>query len=206
MQLRPAFEQTYGGRAAAIDLFLFSLHGGSRGLHHFETQMRALAGGQGVLYVEGASDVIQIKRTFHLQALALWVMCAFMGGVSLLIIGQSVARQATLEAADFPALRALGMTRGNLAALGWVRAGVVAIAAGALALLVGIGLSPLTPVGTSRIAEPHPGLWAPLMILLLCGCIVVAAMVILAAVPSWRAAVGARRADPSGRRLREFGP
>jgi ABC-type lipoprotein release transport system permease subunit len=85
------------------------------------------------------------------------------------------------------------MTRGNLAALGWVRAGVVAIVAGALALLVGVALSPVTPIGTARFAEPRPGVWAPSMILLVGASTVVLAIVGLALVPSWRAAVGTER-------------
>ena len=194
MLLTPAFEREFSGRVGALDVFVFSLHGGPHGVGEFEKALNKLAPGPDPpQFVEAASDAVQIKRAFHLQAMALWVMCAFLGAVSILIIGQSIARQAMLEAADYPALRALGMTRGNLAALGWVRAGVVSLGAGALALLVGVGLSPLTPLGTAHFADPQPGLWSPLAILALSAGIIVIAVVGLALAPSWRAADTAQR-------------
>src|SRR5207253_3088766 len=52
---------------------------------------------------------------------------------------------------------ALGMTRAGLFTSGLIRMGVVAVAAGAGAVAVAALLSPLLPVGTARIAEPHNG-------------------------------------------------
>jgi hypothetical protein len=74
-----------------------------------------------------------------------------------LVFAQTLARQAFLGAAEAPLLRALGMTRRQLWLVGMARAGVVALAAGATAVLLAVFLSPLTPLGVARKAEPDPG-------------------------------------------------
>jgi len=192
MQLTSAFERIYAPRAATISLFVFSLRHGSADLKAFETGVTQLSHGQGILYTESVSDIAQVKRSFHLQAAALWIMCAFLAAVAALIFGQSMARQATLEAADHPILRALGMTRRDLVAVGLTRAGLVGLAAAGLALLVGVSLSALTPFGTARLAEPKPGVWIPSALLGLGLGAILIVVIGLSIGPSWRGSRGSR--------------
>src|SRR5438445_1139972 len=145
MMTSPAFEREYTSKAATLELQTFKLRRGQADLGAFEAGVRKLAGGKLIEYTEIQSDLGQIKRSFHLQAVALWITCTVIGAVSLLIFGQSIARQMTIEADEYPALRALGMTKGDLTRLGLVRALVVAVGAASVALGVGVLLSIATP-------------------------------------------------------------
>ena len=184
----PAFERTYAPRAATIDLDTFKLRRGHADVPAFDEALRKLSSGPGVLYVDIASDLAQVRRSFHLQALALWLTCAVVASVSFLIFAQSIARQAALDADEYPSLRALGMTRGELAALGIVRAIMVAVAAAVVALASAIVLSIATPFGLARVIEPDPGPWIAAATLAIGCSVLVAAVVACAAFPSWRAA------------------
>ena len=55
-------------------------------------------------------------------------------------------------------LRALGMTRRQLLAIGGGRAAAIGTTAACVTVALAFGLSPLLPVGLAGAAEPHPGL------------------------------------------------
>ena len=197
MMTSPAFEREYTSKAATLELQTFKLRRGQADLGAFEAGARKLAGGKLIQYTEIQSDLGQVRRSFHLQAVALWITCIVVSAVSLLIFGQSIARQVTIEADEYPALRSLGMTRRDLTWLGLVRALIVAGVAAAIALCAGILLSIATPFGLARVIEPNPGPWIPAYILVTgCGALVVAVMA-CAVFPSWRAASVVHRESSS---------
>ena len=184
----PAFEAKYASRAQTIELDTFKLRRGPADIPAFEQGMRKLGKGRAVLYVEIVSDLAQVKRGFHLQAVALWITCAVLAGVSLLIFGQSIGRQSTLDADEFPALRALGMTRSDLTALGIFRAAIIGLVAAIIATVVAVLLSIATPFGLARIIEPQPGVWTPGWILGAAAAALLVGVVGCAVFPSWRVA------------------
>jgi hypothetical protein len=194
-----AFNRAYAPRAAGIELQVFKLRHGPRDYAAFAAQMRALAHTD-VGYVEGNSDLVQVKRSFHLQAVALWVTCAFLGAVAVLIFGQAIGRQSTIEAGEYPSLRALGMTRSDLAAVGFARAAVVAVFSALIAMGVAIVMSYATPFGLARVIEPSPGFSAPAAIVAAGVAALILIVIGSAAIPSWRAALSARRERASGAR------
>ena len=67
-------------------------------------------------------------------------------------------RQLALDAAQYPALRALGTTRPVLLAVSLARLALVTGAGAALAVAVAIAGSPLMPIGPARLADPSPGI------------------------------------------------
>jgi len=105
-----------------------------------------------------ADQTVGIQRSLHLQAVALWLMAGFAGLATALILSQLFVRQAVEETDDHATLRALGMTPGQLFASGFVRVGATGIAGAASAVMLAAALSPLLPLGTARVAEPHPGI------------------------------------------------
>ncbi|HLW18506.1 MAG TPA: FtsX-like permease family protein, partial [Actinomycetota bacterium] len=127
-------------------------------------------------------------RSFHLQSNAFWLLAALIGLVSCMIFGQAIGRQASLESIDVPALRALGMSRAQLFGVGMARAGMLAVFAAFLAALVGYLLTPLSPIGLARTAEPHQGFLLDGIVLGLGAAAVLVTVVILALIPTWRAA------------------
>ncbi len=192
----------YGGQLGVYTaLDGVRLRRGDADLAAFRAGVERIAGGGEVGVYPYRNWITKLQSSIHLQAQALWLL-AILGGVSaLLLIGQALARQTALESADYPLLRALGMTRRQLFALAMVRVAPVALVAGLLAVGVAAALSPLAPIGAARTAEPDPGL--ALGALVIAGGAATAILVLLAAlVPAWRAAWMAedhdRRRVPAG--------
>jgi hypothetical protein len=134
------------------------------------------------------AQVTATQRAIRPQALALAVFAALLALIGLAVTGQLLARQLALDAADFPVLRAIGQTRGWLAAEALLRLALVTVAGGVIAVAAAVAASPLLPIGPARVAEPHPGLDADLPALA-AGFAVVALVPLVALAPAaWRAA------------------
>src|SRR4029077_2759325 len=149
-----------------------------------------------------------IQRSIRLESQGLWALCVLIGLAAFTIVGQSLARQTYLDSADFPALRALGFSPAQLLSLGIGRAAVIGVASACMVIPVAVLLSPLTPIGLARIAEPGPGFAVDTLPLVL-GAVLVAVLTMLAsAVPAWTAARTAttsrERPGPGRRRSPAF--
>lgn len=161
----PAFVDRYEGVSSTTDLFMFVLKRHGDDLGAFRRHISELTGGEPVFFVEGQNDYLQIHRSFHIQAAAIWILAAFLGLVSVVVLTQTIARQVSVESADHRTLRALGMTRSQCIWLvAWRGLIIAAIAAGVAALL-SILTSALMPFGLARMAETTPGLSAPVLLL-----------------------------------------
>jgi hypothetical protein len=135
------------------------------------------------------------QRGIHLEVLALILFGILALLITLLFVGQAVARQVVLEADDYATLRSLGVTRAQLVGIVVMRAAVLGFAGAAIALLIAALSSSLLPVGLARQAEIHPGLDFDAAILVP-GAFALAALVCAAALtPAWRTS---RRAAVSG--------
>jgi putative ABC transport system permease protein len=101
--------------------------------------------------------LIRANRAADPIANGLWIIAALAFVVGLLLAGQSFARVLAVRADDNALYRVVGATRAQRlrAELASVLL-ALAIAAG-LAVVIAWALSPLTPVGAARAAEPHPG-------------------------------------------------
>ena len=167
LHLTPAFYRAYGGRRLGswMEESLIRLEGGQTDLPEFKAALDRLAGTSNYGLFEPSASLPRVQRSIDLQAQALLLLTAFGAAAGLLLVGQALVRQAQLEAAAHPTLRALGMTRAQLVALGTVRAAIIALPAAVLSALLAFLLSPLAPVGRARELEPDPGfdLQAPVL-------------------------------------------
>jgi hypothetical protein len=134
----------------------------------FTSQAVALA----ARYQVGAVQVIHLateyaaaQRAIQPEAVALAIFAAMAGLIALAVVGQLLNRQLVLDSAEFPILRALGMTRPRLAVLSLARVALVTVAGGVVAVAVAVAASPLMPIGAARFAEPSPGIDVNLTIL-----------------------------------------
>ena len=75
----------------------------------------------------------------------------------------------------------------QLTAIGMARAAVVGVVGAIGALAIATALSPLTPVGEARVAEPQGGVVVDPVVFGLGGLAIVAIVLLLGAVPAWRA-------------------
>src|SRR6266516_3790881 len=122
------------------------------------------------------------------QALAMWLLAGLLALIGVLITVQLLARLSFIESTDNATMRALGMGRGQLLAAGLGRAAAIGACGAAIAVTLAVAASPLLPVGLARIAEPHPGIDADRLVLILGAAGVVLATCACSAWPAWRAA------------------
>jgi hypothetical protein len=136
-----------------------------------------------------ATTYAAAQRAIRPEAAALAIFAALAGLIMLAIIGQLLSRQLALDSAEFPVLRALGMSRSRLVALSLARVAIVTIMGGAVAVGIAIAASPLMPIGPGRSAEPSPGVEVNLAILG-AGFVLIAAAPLLVVLPAALRAVG----------------
>ncbi len=144
------------GNAAGL---LFHLKRGAAGLPAFEAEVNRLSGNHAQIQT-GSDDSVaaaSARRGTSLQALALGLFGVIVALAMLVIVAQSIARQAYATSGDFPVLRALGTSPRQLFAVALAPAALVAAAGMALAIPVAYGLSAFTPIGQARRAEISPG-------------------------------------------------
>lgn len=146
--------------------------------------------------VDLADQVDATKRAIAPQAFALAAFAVLAGLVALAVIAQLLGRQLTLDAAEFPILRALGMTHRRLVVLSLARLAVLTTGGALLAATAAIAASPLMPIGIARLADPHPGVEVNVAILAAGFAVIAVAPLILVLPVAWRTA--ARVAGPLG--------
>jgi ABC-type lipoprotein release transport system permease subunit len=163
----------------------------------FTSQATALAaryGVGGVQVVHLATDHAATQRAIRPEAAALAIFAALAGLIGLALVAQLLSRQVALDSAEFPILRALGMSRPRLAAVSLASVAIVTTAGAVLAVGLAVAASPLMPIGPARLAEPRPGIEVNLAILGT-GFALIAAAPFLVVVPAaLRAAARARGA------------
>jgi hypothetical protein len=127
------------------------------------------------------------QRSIHLQVVALRLLAALLALIGLLVTGQLIGRLTFLESGDDRTAQALGMTRQQLLAIAIGRAALIGVAAGLVATILAVALSPVFPIGLARFAEPHPGVDANTAVLVAAFAATVVGVVACAAWPAWRA-------------------
>ena len=203
----PAFYRAHVDDISSYSTTVLRLRRGTRDVPAAQEALSRLAGGKPLTAFALAEQSKNTQRSIHLQAVALWLLGGLLGLTAVMVLAQLLMRQTVLESADFPELRALGMTRRQLVTMGAGRGAVVGLAGGAVAALVAFLISPLLPVGLARVAEPHPGFAVDATAL---GIGVLASVVLVtgaAAWASWRTAVAVATPEgtrPSGRTRPSF--
>ena len=209
LYLSPALFQRIGSDVATFGIATaVHLRGGAADIERLAADVRAQLGE--VTFVEPVdpvggvlrTDFGGVRRAIDLETSALQAFAALAALAGLVLAAQAVSRQLAAEGADHQALRAIGMTRGQLVAVALLRTAVVATIGAVLAIGVAVALSPLTPIGLARRAELDPGLsvdWAVLLAGALAVVVVLCVIGALAGLRAGRRADGARDARESTR-------
>jgi FtsX-like permease family len=204
LQLTPAFYRTYGGRRLGswAGQLQVRLKRGEEDLPAFKAAVQRIAGARGYGFYDPAATLPKVRRSIDLQAQALLLLTAFGAAGAVLLVGQALFRQALLEAAAHPTLRALGMSRAQLVALGTARAAMIAAPATLLSVLLAFLLSPLAPVGRARELEPDAGFDFNAPPIVLGAAAVFAVILVLGVLGTARAVTGAGVAARPGQARR----
>lgn len=164
LYLTPAF-----ARAHELEPFFFALAVNLRpgaDLATFREAVQALAPEEAIEFKTGAAVRDTVARGTMPHTTALLLFAAVVGTAGLVVAGQATARQLAPLRAEAATLLALGADRRQLRRAALARAGLVAGAGSALALLLAVAVSPLFPVGVADRAEVDPGVDVDPVILL----------------------------------------
>jgi hypothetical protein len=136
------------------------------------------------------SDVLfaGVRRAIAVETAAMLLFAVLALLSTVLLVSQTLGRQVFLASTQDPTLRALGMTRRQLVGVALTRAAVIGTGGAALAIVAAVALSPFTPIGVARLAEPTPGVAVDWPVLTVGGLVIVALVAGCAALPAWRAA------------------
>jgi ABC-type lipoprotein release transport system permease subunit len=188
IHLTSAFVRANQDRVYHDRYFLVWLKKGTADLTAFREGLRTKFGGRPAIGYAQSALTKNVVRSFHLQATSLWLFGACLAIVAMLVLGQTLGRQALTEGVEYPALRALGLTRRELTILGFCRASMLTVAGVFVAVPIAILLSPLAPRGLARAAEPHPGFAFDATAIGLGALFAIVALLVFAALPIVRAA------------------
>ena len=191
-----AFDRSVGQKAATVFAYFVRLRHGAADLPRFTAALNALH----PVFIQNQDTIATaVASSIHPQGVGWWVLALLAGLAGIAVIGQALGRQSVVESAEYPTLAALGLRRRHLLALGTARNVVVALAGAAGALVVAVALSPLTPVGEARLADPTPGVHFDPLVLPLGAVSLVVLVVALGIWPALRASraqEAAERAAP----------
>jgi len=179
---------------------LVTLRAGAADLPAFRTSVEALAPGEPIEFQTLDRITDTVDRAVRPQVVALTLFGLVVGITGALVLAQALTRQLAVDGADADALASIGMTRRQRLAVSVARVLIVAAVGAVLAVAVAIALSGRFPIGPARVAEPSPGLDADGWSLLVGALLVPVVLVVLLAVPLWRASrfgSSARAARPS---------
>ena len=118
----PAF---YRAHRSGLDTYTgvaLRLRHGSADLPAVRREMSRLTGGKYVQSYPLATQAANTERSIHLQAVALWLVAALLAVISVLVLGQLLARMSFLDSVEYRTLRALGLSRRTLLVIGLARA------------------------------------------------------------------------------------
>ena len=163
---------------------LVRLRHGEGDLPRFNADAQPLVAG--TLNLDAAAA--NVESSIHPQAVGWWVLAALVAMAGVAIVGQAIGRQSIVESEMYGTLLALGLPPRRLVALVAVRALTVALVGAVGAIVVAVALSPATPLGEARVAEPSTGLAFDSLVLLLGALSIVIVVIVLAVGPSIRAA------------------
>ena len=100
----------------------------------------------------------QVNRSIEPEAIALAIFGLIAAIAALVIAGGLLARTLSSDEGDFAVLRALGASPRTVAAAGLIGTLGAVISGAVLAVVVGVLLSPLGPIGPVRSVYPHGGI------------------------------------------------
>ena len=191
-----AFGQQFGGRVAETVAYFVRLRSGPADLPRFGSDVATLSSA-GLLGWQSASTAnAGVEAGITPQVTGWWILAGLAALVGLFVIAQALSRGSRVEAENFATLLTLGMTERQLVVVGMLRTLVVATGGALGAMLLAFALSPLTPLGEARIAEPATGFAFDSTVLLLGALLMIAGTLVLGAWPAIRAARALPVRDP----------
>jgi putative ABC transport system permease protein len=184
----PAFWHAHRAASQAFPMAALRLRHGSADLTVVRQEITRLARGKVAGIVPLAGQSANTQRSIHMQAVAVWLLAGTLAVIGVLVLGQLLSRQNLADSTEYRTLRAVGLSRRQLMAIGAGRATAIGTAGACVAVVLASALSPLLPVGLAGVAEPHPGLDVDGLAFAIGGLATALVTVACAAPSAWRTA------------------
>ena len=149
-----AFARTVNPHTVALPAYFVRLRRGAAGLPRFQARAQAL----GAVAVDDLdTEATAIDASIHPRVVGWWILAGLAALAGIAVVAQALARQAAIEAGPNATLSALGASRRQLVALAMTTTLIIVAGGAAGGVALACLLSPLTPVGEARLADPSPG-------------------------------------------------
>jgi len=159
-----AFARKFNPKSVVLDSYFVVLRHGAADYPEFQTRAKAL-GGLSVTDID--NEAAAIERSIHPQAVGWWILAGLAGLVGIIVAGQALARQASVEGEANATLTALGVSRKQLVVVSMARTLVIGVVGAVGGVVLAFVVSPLTVVGEVKLADPSTGLEFDAPVLLL---------------------------------------
>jgi ABC-type lipoprotein release transport system permease subunit len=159
-----AFARQINQKSVILDAYFVQLRHGAADFPEFQTKSKAL-GGLSVTDID--NEAAAIERSIHPQAVGWWILAGLTGLVGIIVVGQALARQASVEGETNATLSALGVSRSQLVFVSMVRTFVIGLVGTVGGVVLAFLVSPLTVVGEVKLAVPSAGFEFDVPVLLL---------------------------------------
>jgi len=194
-----AFDRSVGRSVVGVDVYQVRLRHGQGDMPQLQPYINHHQN-HGFVFVQNEDVSLgSVSQSIQPQATGWWFFVLFAVLAGLALIGQAISRQSLVERESYPTLSALGLRPRQLWGLGLLRAGVIGVAGACMGVAIAYAFSDLTPLGEARAASPSLGFVFSGALFGVGALVVVATVVALAIVPSWRAAQNRR--GPSAHEL-----
>jgi ABC-type antimicrobial peptide transport system permease subunit len=185
-----AFYDRLGAPYRSFDGAYVRLRPGASALE-FDRRAEALAKrypatGGGVFVANLSDQAAQVERAIRPEAIALGLFALVIALTGVVLLAQAMLRQLRASRSDFATLRALGLTDRQLWCINLLQVAAVAVLGATVAIVLGVLLSPIMPLGAARVAEPNPGISVDAVVLGLGFVAIAVLLTALLAWPSWR--------------------
>ena len=147
MFLTPAFLRRHPEIHPFGQVLSVRLRGGAAALPAFRRAVEKLANGEAITFQTSTATEAKVDRAVQPQVELLSAFALVVALTGALVAGQAIARYTFVESADSATMSAIGSTRRQLFAVSMLRVGIAAVVGAVLAVVLAVGLSPLTPIG-----------------------------------------------------------
>ena len=151
----PTFVQQYRPSVPLCETGSVALKNGLADVTAYEKDF--LAAFPGANTASSEDEILLVQRSVQVQVATLWLFALLATLAGFMVFGQALSRLSFAGSAENPILSALGMTRRQLFAVAMLRAAVIGVTAGLVALAASVAASGLFPTGLAGIVEPTPG-------------------------------------------------
>jgi hypothetical protein len=182
------FDQTIGNTVVRADVAQVRLRHGQNDMPLLQVYINHHQGKGFVFDQNEDTYLASIEQSIQPQATGWWFFSLFAVLAGLALVGQALSRQSLVERDTYPTLSALGLRPRQLMGLGLLRSASIGFVGALGSVAFAFAVSPLTPVGEARAASPSHGFVVSAALFAVGALIVAGTVIVLAIVPSWRAA------------------